>query len=95
MSNQKKSLIKGAKANKSNQVCNGSPRAYYKQEGNVFVCQNCGNKFSFDMIEQQRGGCNPIPIMKEDKTDDGTNLIISKDFIEQNKSLFTENWKTK
>lgn len=77
------------------QVCNGSPRAYYKQEGDILVCQNCGNQFSMDMIEQQRGGCNPVPIYKEDKTDDGTNIIISKDFIEQNKELFTDNWKTK
>lgn len=77
------------------QVCNGSPRAYYKQQGNVVICQNCGNKFSMDMIEQQRGGCNPIPIMKDEKTDDGTNIIISKAFIEQNKGLFTDNWKTK
>ncbi|WP_027630778.1 DUF2318 domain-containing protein [Ruminiclostridium cellobioparum] len=77
------------------QVCNGSPRAYYKQEGDTLVCQNCGNRFSMDMVEQQRGGCNPIPILKEDKTDDGTNITISKDFIEQNKELFTDNWKTK
>lgn len=76
------------------QVCNGSPRAYYKQQGNVLVCQNCGNQFSTDMIEQQRGGCNPVPIMKDEKTDDGTNIIISNDFIVKNKDLFTANWKT-
>ncbi len=77
------------------QVCNGSPRAYYKQEGDVLVCQNCGNQFSMDMIELQRGGCNPVPIYKENKTDDGTNIVISKEFIAQNKELFTNNWKTK
>lgn len=77
------------------QVCNGSPKAYYKQDGDVIVCQNCGNRFSMDMIEQQRGGCNPIPIDQENKTDDGTNIVISKDFINQNKNLFTSNWKTK
>ncbi|OPX43677.1 hypothetical protein CLHUN_23970 [Ruminiclostridium hungatei] len=77
------------------QVCNGSPRAYYKQEGDILVCQNCGNKFSMDMIEQQRGGCNPIPIYAEDKTDDGTSITISKEFISANKELFTDNWKTK
>ncbi len=76
------------------QVCNGSPRAYYKQQGDVLVCQNCGNTFSMDMIEQQRGGCNPIPIMKDEKTDDGTNIVISNDFIVKNKNLFTANWKT-
>lgn len=77
------------------QVCNGSPKAYYKQEGDILVCQNCGNQFSMDMIEQQRGGCNPVPIYKEDKAEDGDNIVISKAFIEQNKDLFTANWKTK
>jgi uncharacterized membrane protein len=76
------------------QVCNGSPRAYYKQEGDVVVCQNCGNRFSMDMIEQQRGGCNPVPIMKGDKTENNDTITISKDFIAQNKALFTEDWKT-
>lgn len=77
------------------QVCNGSPKAYYKQEGDILVCQNCGNQFSMDMIEQQRGSCNPVPIYKEDKTEEGDNIVISKAFIEQNKDLFTANWKTK
>jgi uncharacterized membrane protein len=77
------------------QVCNGSPKAYYKQEGDILICQNCGNQFSMDMIEEQRGGCNPVPIDKVNKTDDGTNIVISKDYIGQNASLFTANWKTK
>lgn len=76
------------------QVCKGSPRAYYKKEGDVIVCQNCGNRFSMDMIEQQRGGCNPIPIYKENKKEDAENITITKDFIQNNKSLFTDNWKT-
>jgi len=76
------------------QVCNGSAKAYYKQEGDTLICQNCGNQFSMDMVEQQRGGCNPVPIFKENKIDDGTNIVISKDFIEQNKGIFTANWKT-
>ncbi|AEY66228.1 DUF2318 domain-containing protein [Clostridium sp. BNL1100] len=76
------------------QVCNGSPRAYYKQEGDVIVCQNCGNRFSMDMIEQQRGGCNPIPIYRENKKEDPENITIPKEFIENNKGLFTANWKT-
>ncbi|WP_024834348.1 DUF2318 domain-containing protein [Ruminiclostridium josui] len=77
------------------QVCNGSPRAYYKQEGDTIVCQNCGNRFSLDMIEQQRGGCNPIPIYRENRNEDAENIIISKELIENNKGLFTANWKTK
>lgn len=76
------------------QVCNGSPKAYYKQQGDVLVCQNCGNRFKMDMVEQQRGGCNPVPIMKDEKKDDGANITIPKDLIEKNKVLFTSNWKT-
>ncbi len=77
------------------QVCNGSPRAYYRQEGDTLVCQNCGNQFSMDMIEVEKGGCNPIPIMAGDKIDNGDTITLSKDFIASNKGLFTENWKTK
>lgn len=77
------------------QICNGSPRAYYKQQGSELICQNCGNRYSMDMVEKQRGGCNPIPIMQEDKIEDDTNIIIAEDFILENKNLFTANWKTK
>lgn len=77
------------------QVCNGSPRAYYKQQSDRVICQNCGNIFRIDMIEQQRGGCNPIPIMKENKTDDGENIIISGEFLKANKAFFPSNWKTR
>ncbi|HEY5584546.1 MAG TPA: DUF2318 domain-containing protein [Ruminiclostridium sp.] len=76
------------------QVCNNSGKGYYVQEGDVLVCQNCGNRFQADQVEKIKGGCNPVPIMKENKTDDGTNITISKDFLAQNKDLFT-NWKTK
>lgn len=76
------------------QVCFDSGRGYYKQEGNELVCQNCGNRFQADQVEIVKGGCNPVPIMKENKTDDGTNITISKDFLEQNKDLFA-NWKTR
>ncbi len=77
------------------QVCNGSPRAYYEQEGDVLVCQNCGNRFEMDMIEQQRGGCNPVPIFLEDRKEDEASITISSEYIAQNKGLFSSNWKTK
>lgn len=76
------------------QVCYGSPRAYYKQEGDVVVCQNCGNRFSMDMIEVQRGGCNPVPILPGEKIDNGDTIIIPGSFIAENKDLFTANWKS-
>jgi uncharacterized membrane protein len=52
------------------QVCFGSGRGYYKQEGKTLVCQNCGNRFSLDDVEKVRGGCNPVPILENEKQED-------------------------
>jgi hypothetical protein len=76
------------------QVCYDSGRGYYEQEGDVLVCQNCGNRFKSDQVEKEKGGCNPVPIFDESKTDDGTNIIISKDILEANSALFG-NWNKK
>ncbi len=75
------------------QVCFDSGRGYYKQEGDVLVCQNCGNRFKISQIEKEKNGCTPVPILEGDKTDDGTTISISADFLEQYKELFA-NWKT-
>lgn len=74
------------------QVCYDSGRGYYKQQGSYFVCQNCGNKFSVNQIEKVKGGCNPVPILKEDKTDDGATVAISKEYLDSQKEYFS-NWK--
>jgi len=74
------------------QVCYSSGRGYYKQEGNVLVCQNCGNRFGMDQVEVLSGGCNPVPIFPENKTVDATNITISKDFLAEAKGIFA-NWK--
>lgn len=74
------------------QVCYDSGRGYYVQEGDELVCQNCGNRFKTSDVEKVRGGCNPVPILEKDKTDDGTNLVVSGDYLAQNKGLFG-NWK--
>lgn len=74
------------------QVCYDSGRGYYKQEGNELVCQNCGNRFKIDQVEKEKNGCNPVPILDQNKTDDGATITISKDFLTQNKGLFG-NWK--
>lgn len=76
------------------QVCFDSGRGYYVQEGDELVCQNCGNRFQIDQVEKIKGGCNPVPILSENKTEDATNITISKDFLAQNKDLFA-NWKTR
>ncbi len=74
------------------QVCYDSGRGYYVQEGDVLVCQNCGNRFKASQVEIIKGGCNPVPIDKDNKTDNGTTITISGDFLGQNKGLFG-NWK--
>lgn len=73
------------------QVCFDSGRGYYVQEGNELVCQNCGNRFQIEQVEKIKGGCNPVPIMKENKTEDGTKIIVSKDFLVASAELFS-NW---
>lgn len=74
------------------QVCNGSPSAYFVQQGDTIQCQNCGNVYSLDMIEQERGGCNPIPIMSDEKTVTDTEIIIPAALLEENAEKF-ESWK--
>lgn len=74
------------------QVCNGSPYAYFVQEGDDFVCQNCHNRFSSTDVGRVSGGCNPVPITAEDRTEkDGTITVLSS-FLEDNVARFT-NWK--
>jgi uncharacterized membrane protein len=75
------------------QVCFDSGWGYYAQEGDVFVCQNCGNRFRTRDIEIVKGGCNPVPIMPENKTADAEGVTISKSFMARAKRIFA-NWKT-
>lgn len=75
------------------QVCYASGRGYYTQTGSDLVCKNCGNRFKIDQIEKVKSGCNPVPIDKTNKTDDGTNITISKDFLAKYKDMF-EKWKS-
>lgn len=74
------------------QVCYDSGRGYYKQQGNYLVCQNCGNRFNIDQIEKIKGGCNPVPVLEADKTDNGETITISSTYLDSQKSYF-ENWK--
>lgn len=74
------------------QICNGSPYAYFEQKGDKFQCQNCGNVYSRDMIETERGGCNPVPIMAEEKTETENEIIIPAKVLEENSGRF-RNWK--
>lgn len=74
------------------QICYDTGRGYYKQDGDELVCQNCLNRFKTSDVEVVHGGCNPVPILNEQKTDDGENLVIPQTLLESNAELF-EKWK--
>lgn len=74
------------------QVCYASGRGYYIQEGDVLVCQNCGNRFKMDEVEVVRGGCNPVPIFNEMKEVTDTTITIPKELFAEAEGIFA-NWK--
>jgi uncharacterized membrane protein len=76
------------------QICFDSGRGYYKQDGDAFVCQNCGNRFRTSQIELVKGGCNPVPIMPGDKIADENGITITKEYLAKAKSIFA-NWKAR
>ncbi|MDR2864143.1 MAG: DUF2318 domain-containing protein [Spirochaetaceae bacterium] len=70
------------------QVCYGSGRGFYKQDGTVLVCQNCGNRFRMNQVEVKSGGCNPVPIFPANKTVSADTITISKEFLTKAKGIF-------
>jgi len=74
------------------QVCYSSGRGYYIQEDDALVCQNCGNRFKMDQVQVTRGGCNPIPIDKDEKQVTDKTITISKEFLTKADGIFA-NWK--
>lgn len=74
------------------QVCYASGKGYYVQEGDVLVCQNCGNRFSMDQVEIVKGGCNPVPITDENKAANADTITIKKEFLSEATVIF-QNWK--
>ena len=73
------------------QSCGGSPYAYFVQVDNYIQCQNCGNLFDIDDLDNlTTSGCNPIGI--EDRTDKNGKIIIGTEQLKQLKNKF-ENWQ--
>jgi uncharacterized membrane protein len=70
------------------QVCYSSGRGFYKQQGTVLVCQNCGNRFRMSQVGVRSGGCNPVPIFPANKTVTDTTITISKDFLKEARVIF-------
>lgn len=72
--------------------CSGNQRAYFEQQGTLLQCKNCGNVYEIDKVGTERGGCSPIPIMAEQKTETDSEIIIPAQLIEEHTEWF-ENWK--
>ena len=73
------------------QSCGGSPYAYFVQVGNKIQCQNCGNLFAIDDLDNLTpDGCNPIGV--EDRTDKDGKITIGTEQLKQLKNKF-ESWK--
>ncbi|MHB9292585.1 hypothetical protein Holit_01686 [Hollandina sp. SP2] len=70
------------------QVCYASGRGFYKQQGSVLVCQNCGNRFRMSQVGLRSGGCNPVPILPAHKQVTDRTITISKDFLKEAKGIF-------
>ena len=73
------------------QSCGGSPYAYFVQVGNKIQCQNCGNLFAIDDLDNLTpNGCNPIGI--EERIDKEGKITIGTKQLKELKNKF-ENWK--
>jgi uncharacterized membrane protein len=70
------------------QVCYGSGRGFYKQEGTVLVCQNCGNRYRMGQVGMRSGGCNPVPIFPRNTKITDADITIARDFLKEAKSIF-------
>jgi uncharacterized membrane protein len=74
------------------QVCYSSGKGFYKQQGTVLVCQNCGNRFRMSQVGVRSGGCNPVPIPAANKTVTDTTITIPRDFLKEATIIFAR-WK--
>jgi Predicted membrane protein len=65
-------------------VCFQSNRGY-RQEGDLMVCNNCGQTFPSNRIGEIKGGCNPHPLARRIE---GQYLVIGKADIVAGKEYF-------
>lgn len=47
----------------------------YRQDGDVMVCNNCGQRFDSVLINVEKGGCNPSPLKRRV---DGDYVVIAE-----------------
>lgn len=72
------------------QSCNGSPGAYYTQEGNELKCNNCGLTFPISVLDSPGGGCHPIMLKEEIVRNEGNDLVIDLDGLSASEDLFSK-----
>lgn len=68
------------------QNCMGSPKAFFVQEVDSVVCQNCGIGHQIETIGTAKRGCNPIPI--DSLVIDDKNISFDKNELLANAGLF-------
>lgn len=68
------------------QNCMGSPYAYFLQDEDRVVCQNCGIGHKIETIGTAKRGCNPIPI--DSLVIDNKNITFDKNELLANTDLF-------
>ena len=71
------------------QSCNGSPNAYYTQNGEVLQCNNCGLTFPLSIIGTSGAGCHPILMDDSAVERNGGDLVIDAELLSVYEPLFT------
>ena len=74
------------------QVCYKLGNGFYVQVDTVLVCQKCKKRYRMEVIETKTGGCNPISIFPENKTETDSTITISKEYLTQARAMF-KNWE--
>lgn len=72
------------------QSCNGSPKAYYTQEGSELKCNNCGLTFPISVLDSPGGGCHPIMMNEGIIRYEGNDLLIDMKGLSQYEDLFSK-----
>ena len=70
------------------QSCNGSPLAYYTQEGDVLKCNNCGLTFPLAVLDAPGGGCHPLMFSSSFVQESEEEIRLNLEALLQCESLF-------
>ena len=72
------------------QSCNGSPKAYYTQEGDKLKCNNCGLTFPISVLDNPGGGCHPIMLDETLLQYQGNDLVMDLSSLLAYEYLFSK-----